>query len=78
MLDEILDDFFPLAHFYQTSAIPHSWNISSIDSCLFLFTNSIHNVKLKMEAKQSLMLVMLSELMDSANEKLLAEKEDRG
>ena len=31
-----------------------------------------------MEAKQSLMLVMLSELMDSANEKLLAEKEDRG
>ena len=70
---EMLDDVFPLAHFYPTSAISHSWNISSIYSCLFLFINSIHNVKLKREAKQSVVLVMLSEWIQ-LTKNLLAQK----
>ena len=35
----------------------------------FLFTSSIYNCKLKMEAKKSLLLVLLSELKDSDDEK---------
>ena len=69
----MLDDVFPLAHFYPTLAISHSWNISSIYSWLFLFINSIHNVKLKREAKQSLAFVVLSEWIQ-LTKNLLAQK----
>lgn len=42
----------------------------------FLITNFIYNCKLKMEAEQSVMFVVLSELMDSDDE-ILAQKSDR-
>ena len=55
------------------SSIQHQ--VSSIDGIFvpfihkFLFTNSNYNRKLKMEAEQYLMLAVLSELMDSDDEK---------
>ena len=56
MLDEMLDEFCYVCTFF--SSINH-----------LTFTNSIYNRKLKMKAEQTLMLVMLPELMDSDDEK---------
>ena len=41
---------------------------------LFLITNSIYNCKLTMETEQSVMLVVLSRLIDSDNEKSTSRK----
>ena len=70
MLNEMLDDFLrfytsiqhQLANIHGTVAV-------FIHNFFFLFTNSIYISKLKMEAEQSLILVVLSELMGSNDEK---------
>lgn len=65
-LEEILDDFFLLLH---TSIQYQPSNIHE-----FPLTNSIYNSKLEMEAEQTLMLVMLPELINSDDKKPTREK----
>lgn len=65
-LEEILDDFFLRLH---TSIQYQPPNIHE-----FQLTNSIYNSKLEMEAEQTLMLVMLPELINSDDKKPTREK----
>ena len=64
MLDELFT--FVTSIQYQPSNI---YGILVLFFHKFLFTNSFYNGKLKMEAEQSLMLAVLSDIMDSNDEK---------
>ena len=80
MLNEILDGFL---RFYTSIQLQlptfMEYQLHSFISFYeFLFTISIYNRKLKMEAKQSLMLVVLSELTVQMTKNLLPAKAVRG
>ena len=69
MLNEMLVDFLRFYTSIQHQLAKIHGAVAVFIHNFFLFTNSIYISKLKMEAEQSLILVVLSELMDSDDKK---------